>query len=51
MTFLIPAFAMLWASLFLGEAVSLGMLATTCMILLGTGLATGLARLPVARLR
>ncbi len=50
-TFLIPAFAMLWAGLFLGEAVSLGMLATTCMILLGTGLAAGLLRLPIARVR
>ena len=50
-TFLIPAFAMLWASLFLGEAISLGMLGTACVILLGTGLATGLLRLPVARMR
>ena len=50
-TFLIPAFAMLWASLFLGEPISLGMLGTACVILLGTGLATGLLRLPVARMR
>jgi len=50
-TFLIPAFAMLWGGLFLGESVSLGMLATTCMILLGTGLATDLLRLPIARVR
>lgn len=50
-TFLIPAFAMLWASLFLGEIISLGMLGTACVILLGTGLATGLLRLPVARMR
>ena len=50
-TFLIPAFAMLWASLFLGEAISLGMLGTTCMILLGTGLAAGLLRLPMERMR
>jgi drug/metabolite transporter (DMT)-like permease len=45
-TFLVPAFAMLWAGLFLGEAVSPRMLALCALILLGTGLATGVLRLP-----
>lgn len=45
-TFLVPAFAMLWASVFLGEAVTPGMLALCAPILLGTGLATGVLRLP-----
>ena len=45
-TFLVPAFAMLWAGVFLGEAVSPGMLALCALILLGTGLATGVLQLP-----
>jgi drug/metabolite transporter (DMT)-like permease len=45
-TFLVPAFAMLWASVFLGEAVTPGMLALCALILLGTGLATGVLRWP-----
>ena len=45
-TFLVPAFAMLWAGLFLGEAVSALMLALCALILLGTGLATGVLRMP-----
>jgi drug/metabolite transporter (DMT)-like permease len=45
-TFLVPAFAMLWAGLFLGEAVSPAMLASCALILLGTGLAAGALRLP-----
>ena len=45
-TFLVPAFAMLWASVFLGEAVTPGMLALGALILLGTGLATGVLRWP-----
>ena len=45
-TFLVPAFAMLWAGLFLGEAATPGMLALCALILLGTGLATGVLRLP-----
>lgn len=43
-TFLIPAFAMLWGALILGEAVSLSMLAGCAVILVGTALATGLLR-------
>ncbi len=45
-TFLVPAFAMLWAGVFLGETVSVDMLALCAMILLGTGLATGGLRWP-----
>jgi len=45
-TFLVPAFAMLWAGVFLGETVSAGMLAFCALILLGTGLAVGALRLP-----
>jgi hypothetical protein len=41
---------MLWAGVFLGEAVTPGMLALCALILLGTSLATGMLRLPfVAR--
>jgi drug/metabolite transporter (DMT)-like permease len=46
-TFLVPAFAMLWAGLVLGEAVSPSMLAVCALILLGTGLAAGVLRLPL----
>jgi drug/metabolite transporter (DMT)-like permease len=45
-TYLVPAFAMLWAGLFLGEAVTPGMLAWCALILLGTSLATDMLRLP-----
>ena len=45
-TFLIPAFAMLWGGLFLGEAVSATMLAGCVIILAGTALASGWLRLP-----
>ena len=45
-TFLIPAFAMLWGYLVLAEAVSATMLAGCAVILAGTALATGLVRLP-----
>jgi drug/metabolite transporter (DMT)-like permease len=45
-TFLIPAFAMLWGALILGESVTLTMLAGCAVILAGTALATGLARIP-----
>jgi drug/metabolite transporter (DMT)-like permease len=49
-TYLVPPFAMLWAGVFLGEAVTPGMLALCALILLGTSLATGMLRLPfVAR--
>ena len=40
-TFLIPAFAMLWGWLFLGEAVTGRMLAGTVIVLGGTGLTSG----------
>ena len=43
-TFLIPAFAMLWGGLFLGEAVTGTMLAGCAVILAGTALATGMIR-------
>ena len=45
-TFLIPAFAMLWGGLFLGEAVTGTMVAGCAVILAGTALATGVVRLP-----
>ena len=50
-TFLVPAFAMLWAALLLGEPITLGMLGTTVLILAGTGLATGLLQWPLQRPR
>ncbi len=40
-TFLIPMFAMFWGWLFLGEPVTLPMVAACGAILLGTGLSTG----------
>jgi drug/metabolite transporter (DMT)-like permease len=45
-TFLIPAFAMLWGFIVLGEDVTATMLAGCAVILMGTALATGLVRLP-----
>ena len=45
-TFLVPAFAMLWAGLVLGEAVTTTMLTSCALILLGTSLAAGVLRLP-----
>ncbi|MDP1902324.1 MAG: DMT family transporter [Rubrivivax sp.] len=45
-TFLIPAFAMLWGWLFLAERPTAGMLAGCAVILLGTALSTGLLRWP-----
>lgn len=45
-TFLIPAFAVLWGWLLLGEPPTLAMLLGCGVILLGTALATGLVRLP-----
>jgi len=40
-TFLVPAFGMLWGALFLGETVTASMLAGCAVILFGTALATG----------
>lgn len=37
-TFLMPAFGMLWGALFLGEKITLPMIGGTLLILLGTGL-------------
>jgi drug/metabolite transporter (DMT)-like permease len=45
-TFLIPAFAMLWGGLFLGERLSARMIACAAVVLAGTALATGTVRLP-----
>ena len=45
-TFLIPAFALLWGWLLLGEQPTGSMLAGCAVILLGTALATGLLRWP-----
>ena len=43
-TFLIPVFAVMWGSIFLGEKVSAVMVMSCAVILLGTSLATGLLR-------
>ena len=40
-TFLVPVFGTLWGALFLGEPVTASMLAGGAVVLLGTGLATG----------
>jgi drug/metabolite transporter (DMT)-like permease len=40
-TFLIPAFGMLWGAMFLGEPVTAKMIAGCAVILLGTALAAG----------
>jgi drug/metabolite transporter (DMT)-like permease len=45
-TFLIPAFAVLWGALFLDELVGAAVLIGCALILLGTALSTGLLRLP-----
>jgi drug/metabolite transporter (DMT)-like permease len=50
-TFLIPAFAMLWGWLFLGETVTARMVAGTVIVLAGTGLTSGLATARLARPR
>jgi len=43
-TFLIPAFAVVWGWMFLGERVTLAMIVGCAVILLGTALATGLLK-------
>lgn len=48
-TFLIPAFGMLWGGLFLDETVTLNMLGGGAVILLGIGITNGLIRWPVGR--
>ena len=45
-TFLIPAFAIAWGWLFLGEQPTAAMLAGCAVVLLGTALATGVVTLP-----
>jgi drug/metabolite transporter (DMT)-like permease len=45
-TFLIPAFAMVWGRTFLAEIVTAKMLAACAVILTGTALSTGLLRWP-----
>lgn len=48
-TFLIPAFAVAWGWLFLGESVTLAMLIGSAVILLGTALVTGVLAWPARR--
>jgi len=45
-TFLIPAFAVLWGALFLHEAITMPMVVGCLVILIGTALAIGLLRQP-----
>ncbi|MDH5538577.1 MAG: DMT family transporter [Rhizobacter sp.] len=47
-TFLIPGFAVLWGWIFLGEGVTLTMLAGCAVIVAGTMLATGMVKLRTA---
>lgn len=46
-TFLVPVFGTLWGALFLGEAVTGSMLLGGAVVLVGTGLSTGVIRWPV----
>jgi len=50
-TFLIPAFAILWGALFLDEPLTGRMLAGALIVVAGTALATGAVRLPAPRTR
>jgi drug/metabolite transporter (DMT)-like permease len=45
-TFLIPVFAIVWGWLFLGEGMTLAMLVGCAVILVGTGLTTGVLKPP-----
>jgi drug/metabolite transporter (DMT)-like permease len=45
-TFLIPVFAVLWGWMFLGEGLTAAMVAGCGVILVGTGLTTGILKLP-----
>jgi drug/metabolite transporter (DMT)-like permease len=49
-TFLVPAFAVLWGWLMLGEQVSGAMLIGCAVILFGTSLATGVLKMPAYRI-
>jgi drug/metabolite transporter (DMT)-like permease len=44
-TFLIPVFGILWGAVFLHERVTYGLLGGCAVVLVGTGLATGLVRI------
>lgn len=48
-TFVVPVFAVIYGAVFLSEAVTSWMILCGAVIVLGTALATGLLRLPVAR--
>lgn len=48
-TFLVPVFGTLWGALFLGEAVTGSMLLGGAVVLVGTGLSTGVIRWPAPR--
>lgn len=48
-TFLIPAFAMLWGAVFLHECPTPAMLTGCAVVLLGTALATGMLRWPAGQ--
>jgi drug/metabolite transporter (DMT)-like permease len=50
-TFMVPAFAVLYGSVFLGEAVTPWMLLCGGVIVFGTALSTGLLRLPTWRVQ
>jgi drug/metabolite transporter (DMT)-like permease len=48
-TFLIPAFGILWGALFLGEPVTATMLGGCALVLVGTGLIPATRRSPATR--
>ncbi|EWS62048.1 putative DMT superfamily transporter inner membrane protein [Methylibium sp. T29-B] len=48
-TFLIPAFAVLWGWIFLAEGITTAMVIGCAVILVGTALTTGLVTLPLGR--
>jgi drug/metabolite transporter (DMT)-like permease len=50
-TFLIPVFAVLWGWVFLGEGITSAMVAGCVVILVGTGLTTGLLKMPAVATR
>jgi drug/metabolite transporter (DMT)-like permease len=45
-TFLVPVFAVVWGYFLLGEVITLQMLASCLVILLGTAISTGLLGVP-----
>jgi drug/metabolite transporter (DMT)-like permease len=46
---LIPVFAVLWGWMFLAEGITAAMVAGCAVIVVGTGLTTGVLRLPALR--